>query len=81
VAGFRSALAEKPQPAQLPDTPTRCFDAYMARCQEADLQEILEAVVAAYPADHPEKPFLTQEARAHAAVLFRTLSDSAGGTG
>ena len=78
VAGFRSALANKPQPAQLPDAAIRCFDAYMAQCQITDLVEILEAVIDAYPDDHPEKKILIREFQTHAAVLFQTVADSLG---
>jgi hypothetical protein len=75
VAGFRSALAEKPSPLHLPDTPINCFDAFMGGCTEVDLQEILEAVVSAYPENHPEKQLLQREFQAHAAVLFRHIAE------
>jgi hypothetical protein len=78
VAGFRSALAQKPSPSHLPDTPIRCFDAYMDGCTESDLQEILAAVVGAYPPDHPEKSLLQRQFQGHAALLFRSIADSLG---
>lgn len=81
VAGFRSALVKKWRPSPLPETPIKCFDVYMARCSEADLRDIVKAVIAAYPTHHPEKRLLIQKAQAHAAVLYRTLSDSLGDAG
>ena len=81
VAGFRFALANKPQPAQLPDTAIRCFDAYMGQGQKADLLEILEAVIDAYPDGHTEKQLLIREVQAHAAALFQTLTESLGDQG
>ena len=81
VAGFRSALAQKPQPEQLPDTPIQCFDAYMTQCSESVLQEILEAVIADYPENHPEKSILLRETKGHARILFQSIMDSIGMTG
>jgi hypothetical protein len=78
VAGFRSALAQKASPSHLPDAPIHCFDAYMDGCTEADLREILTAVIGAYPPNHPEKPFLQREFQDHAALLSRSIVDSLG---
>jgi hypothetical protein len=78
VAGFRSALAKKPSPPHLPDIPINCFDAYMDGCTEAELQEIMAAVIGAYPENHPEKCLLQRESQAHAALLYRSITDSLG---
>lgn len=74
VAGFLTALVQKPQPPQLPDSPLRCFDYFFSQCSEADLEEITAAVVAAYPPDHPEKKLLKHNAAVHAGQLFTALN-------
>ena len=76
VAGFRSALAEKQLPEQLPASPIDCFDAYMVQCTESDLMEILEAVVATYPENHAEKSILLREMKTHARILFQSILNS-----
>jgi len=73
VDGFLTALAQKPPPPQLPDSPLRCFAYFFSRCSETDLQEITAAVVAAYRPGHPEKNLLQRTFQAHAAELFAAL--------
>jgi len=78
VGGFRAALARKRSPSHLPDTPINCFDAFMDGCTESDLQQLLKAVIAAYPDRHPEKSLLLREFQAHAVILYREMAERLG---
>lgn len=74
VSGFFKALEQKPTPEGLPEDLSVCFRAFLSVCGLADLTDVAESLVAAYPDGTPEIPVIRNHLHEHLRELHRALN-------
>jgi hypothetical protein len=71
--GFLEALALKPNIPILPDSPLTCFIVYLSSCTEAQLHDLLQAIVNTFNPGAPQRAIAKKNLSHHAQTLYNSI--------
>jgi hypothetical protein len=71
--GFLEALALKPTIPILPDSPLTCFIVYLSSCTEAQLHDLLQAIVNTFNPGAPQRAIAKKNLSHHAQTLYNSI--------